>query len=472
MNYPASLSIPFGTTAGVAHSHFADVEIGRLLEQAGRETRGIPEDSDAASLLRVVRRRYERAIRVPAGLVSEIDAQAARTYQMWTIARPACDFAVVQTDFSRLLDLSRRHSDCFPDAAHMLDPLIAEQDEAVTTAEVQRLFAALRRGIVPLVRAIAKLPVPDDSCLRQDAPEAAQLAAAREAIAAFGYDLQRGRLDLTPHPFSVRIARDDVRLTTRVPEGAFTESLFIALHEAGHGLYEQGVAPELDGTPLAGAPSAGLDESQARLWENMIGRSRDFWEFFYPRLQRLFPDQLDRVDQEIFYRAVNLVRPSLRRGQADELTYNLHIMLRFDLEVALLEGRLAVTDLASAWAEAMEATLGVAVPNDGVGVLQDVHWYSGRIGGAFQSYTLGNIMAAQIYAAALDANPALLRQVRAGELRPLHRRLEQAVYRHGAKLTTDEMIRRVTGQDLSVEPYLSYLDEKYRALYGLHGTIV
>ena len=282
-----------------------------------------------------------------------------------------------------------------------------------------------------------------------------------------GYDFERGRLDKTPHPFTIEFAVDDVRITTRVDEHNLGDALFSTIHEAGHAMYEQGVRPDFDGTPLGGGTSAGVHESQSRLWENIVGRSRGFWHFYYPRLQAAFPAQLADVPLEAFYRAINKVQPSLIRTDADEITYNLHVMLRFDLELALLEGKLAVADLPEAWRERYAADLGVIPPDDKDGVLQDVHWYGGVVGGVFQGYTLGNIMSGQFYAAALHAHPEIPAEIARGQFGTLLGWLQQNIYRHGSKLTASELIQRVTGGPLSIEPYVRYLRTKYGELYEL-----
>ncbi len=455
------------TLTRLAHEKLTDVSMGRLLDRVARETASLSPDSVEASLVRVTRRLYDRSVRVPVSLVAEIEEQAARTYQAWTRARPANDFASVSPLLEKVLELSRRRAECFPGYECIADPLIALEDEGMTASDIRQMFQALRAQLVPLVRAIAARPPADASCLRQVVPAGRQLEIARQAIGAIGYDFERGRLDLTPHPFSTRIALDDVRVTTRVRDDNFTESLFIALHEAGHGLYEQGGSQDLEGSPLKGPPSAGLDESQARLWENLVGRSRGFWEYFYPRLRQALPEQLAGVDLETFYRAINRVQPSLLRGQADEVTYNLHVMLRFDLELDLLEGRVAIKDLAQVWRERFEADLGLPVPDDTHGVLQDVHWYTGRIGGVFQGYTLGNIMSAQLYAAAVAAHPEIPARLATGEFGTLQTWLRTNVYRHGAKFTAGELMRRATGQEMSIEPYVDYLWRKNQPLYQL-----
>jgi len=257
-----------------------------------------------------------------------------------------------------------------------------------------------------------------------------------------------------------------VRITTRVNEKDLGDCLFSMIHEAGHGMYEQGVNPAYDGTPLMGGTSSGVHESQSRLWENVVGRSRGFWEYFYPELQRTFPN-LKGVPLETFYRAINKVVPSLVRTDADEVTYNLHVMLRFDFELQMLEGRLAVKDLPEAWHERFKADLGVFPPDDKDGVLQDVHWFAGVVGGVFQGYTLGNVLGAQFYAAALQAHPEIPGGVEHGRFDVLLGWLRENIYRHGRKYTAAELVRRVTGTDIRIEPYITYLRTKYGELYAL-----
>jgi carboxypeptidase Taq len=269
--------------------------------------------------------------------------------------------------------------------------------------------------------------------LRQKFPEAKQWAFGEAVIKDFGYDFQRGRQDKTYHPYATRFSIDDVRITTRMDEQNLAEGLFSTLHESGHAMYEQGIAPTFEGTPLGGGTSAGIHESQSRLWENLVGRSRGFWQHFYPKLQATFPDQLGKVALDDFYRAINKVARSLSRTDADEVTYNLHVMLRFDLELALLEGSLAIADLSEIWRERFKADIGIEPSDDRDGVLQDVHWYGGLIGGAFQGYTLGNILSVQFYEAAVQAHPEIPLEVGQGRFGTLHSWLRANIYQHGSK---------------------------------------
>jgi carboxypeptidase Taq len=451
----------------MAHERFASAEVGRMLDEAARETADLPYDSDEASIVRVTRRSWDQAMKIPTSLVAEFHTHTAEIYQTWTTARPANDFSRIRGLLEKTLDLSRRMADCFPGYEHIADPLIDFSDYGMKAATVKTLFAELRARLVPIVRAITSRPVADDSCLRQRAPEAEQLRFGMEVIRRFGFDFQRGRQDKTPHPYMTKFSLGDVRITTRVREDDVTDALFSTLHECGHALYEMGIDPSYEGTPLASGTSSGVHESQSRLWENLVGRSHGFWEHFYPPLQQAFPSGLAQVPLDTFYAAINKVERSLIRVDADEVTYNLHVMLRFDLELDLLEGKVAVKDLPRVWRERFESDFGLVVPDDKDGVLQDVHWYAGPIGGVFQGYTLGNILSAQFFATAKQALPSIEGDIRRGEFGALHGWLKENIYRHGAKFTADELVKRVTGGPLTIEPYLHYLWGKYQPLYGL-----
>ncbi len=451
----------------LAHERFVDPAIGRLLDELRPYEESLPYDSDEASLIRVTRREYERAVKVPVEFTAELRQHTSQTYMVWAKARPADDFSMVRPYLEKTLDYSRRLADFFPGYEHIADPLIDFSDYGMKVSTLRPLFARLRDELVPLVEAITSQEPADDSCLHAHFPEEKQLAFGIEVIKRFGFDFQRGRQDKTLHPFMTKFSLGDVRITTRVKENDLSEALFSTFHEAGHALYEQGIKMEYEGTPLAEGASSGVHESQSRLWENYVGRSLPFWEYFYPRLQETFPDQLGNVSLETFYRAINKVQRSLIRTDADEVTYNLHVIIRFELELDLLEGNLSIAELPEAWRERYRAYLGIAPPNDSDGVLQDVHWYGGIIGGAFQGYTLGNIMAAQFFEKALQEHPEIEEEMRRGEFTTLHTWLRENIYQHGSKYTPAELVRRVTGEDLSVEPYIRYLRRKFGQLYAL-----
>ncbi|MGQ9548053.1 MAG: carboxypeptidase M32 [Roseiflexus sp.] len=455
------------TLGRIIHEKQIDPEIGRLLDALRSYEESLPPDTPDAALIRVARRDYERATRVPAAFMAELYRHMAASYDVWSRARPANDIAAVLPYLERTLDLSRRFAEFFPGYDHIADPLIDMADYGMRAATIKEVFAELRRGLLPLVEQVTAQPPVDDSCLLQFFPEAQQLAFGVEVITALGYDFTRGRQDKTLHPFMTKFSLNDVRITTRFDEHDLASALFSTIHEAGHAMYEQGIALDFEGTPLASGTSAGMHESQSRLWENIVGRSLPFWEHFYPRLQEIFPDQLGHVLLETFYRAINKVQRSLIRTESDEVTYNLHVILRFDLELALLEGTLAVRDLPEAWHERYRSDLGVTPPDYRDGVLQDVHWYGGLIGGAFQGYTLGNIMSAQLFEAALHDLPDIPQQIGHGEFGVLRGWMREHVYRSGRALDADDILRRATGRSLDVQPYLAYLWRKYGEIYGI-----
>ena len=456
-----------GLLSSLAHERLTDPAIGRLLDAVTPWSEAQGADSDEAALVRVARRDYERATRVPSAFVHRLAEHTAATYTAWQRARPASDFASVRPLLGTTVELSRELAAFYPNQAHPCDPLIDRAEEGMTVQTVRALFEELRPRLVALLTAIRSRPEPDDRCLSGDFPEPAQRAFGEAVVRRFGYDFDRGRNDKTAHPFMIKLGRGDVRITGRYRTDGLCDGLFSTLHESGHAMYEQGIDERFDGTPLYHGTTWGVHESQSRLWENLVGRSLPFWRHWYAPLQRAFPGRLDGIDLGAFHRAINKVEPSLIRTDADEVTYNLHVMLRFDLELAMLEGSLKVADLPEAWRARMQSDLGVTPPDDRDGALQDMHWYSNLVGGQFQSYTLGNIMSAQFFAAARRDLGDVDAQMAAGEFAPLRAWLTGRIYRHGRKLTAAQIVERATGQPLSIKPYVEYLNTKYRALYGL-----
>jgi carboxypeptidase Taq len=449
----------------LAHERSVDPALGRLIDRLERDAKKL--SSGDASLIRVARRDFERAAKVPAEHVARAKAHDAASYNAWTVARPANDFGAMVPFLERTLDLSREYATFFAPSNHIADPLIDEADEGMTAATIQCLFAGLRRELTALVRTVCDQPPPDDRCLRGPFDEASQLRFALSVATHMGYDLERGRLDKTYHPFCTKFGAGDVRITTRVRRNDISDALFSTVHEAGHAIYEQGVNPAYEGTPLGRGIMSGIHESQSRLWENVVARSRQFWEHYFPVLRQTFPDRLGSVPLETFYRAINKVTPSLIRTDADELTYNFHIMLRFDLELKLLDSTLRVKDLPEAWRAGMQAELGVAPTDDRDGCLQDVHWFSERIGGEFQGYTIGNILSAQFFAAAINAHPQIVSEIARGQFDTLRGWLTDNLYHYGQALTPEEIVTRATGSPMTLAPYLTYLRTKYSELYQL-----
>jgi carboxypeptidase Taq len=451
----------------LAQERFIDPAVGKILDDLLPYAETLPPDSDDARLIQVTRRDYEQAIKVPPDFISEFFAHTAQSYHTWTKARPENDFNSVKPYLEKTLDYSRRYSDYFPGYEHVADPWIDRFDYGMKANQIRKLFRELRKELVPLVKQISDQPPPDDSFLNQHYPEETQLAFGIDCVKDFGYDFDRGRQDKSPHPFTIKFSLGDVRITTRVKENDLREALFSTLHEAGHAMYEQGIDETFEGTPLGRGTSSGVHESSSRLWENIVGRSKSFWKHYYPKLQAIFPDQLKDVSLETFYRAINKVERSLIRTDADEVTYNLHVMIRFDLELAMLEGKLAIDDLPEAWHARYKADLGIQAPTNIDGVLQDIHWYNGPIGGMFQGYTLGNIISGLLYDAALQPNPQIQSEIKNGKFNSLHGWLKENVYMHGRKFTTDELIQRITGNPLTINPYVRYLQKKFGELYTL-----
>lgn len=455
------------TLERLAHEKFIAPAMGKLLDDLQPLLSKFPPESEDAALIRATTRDYHQAIKIPPSFAAEFSEHTSKTYEAWTRARQEHNFNIVEALLEKTLEYSRRMADFYPGYQHIADPLIDQLDQGMTVAIIRPIFAKLRAELVPLVKAVTSQTKTDDSCLRQQFSEAGQLEFGLEVAQSLGYDFKRGRQDKSPHPFTTSFGINDVRITTRVKENYLAEALFSTIHETGHALYEQGINPKFDGTPLADGASMAVHESQSRLWENIVGRGRYFWEYFYPRLQVSFPQQLKGVSLDAFYRAINKVECSLIRTDADEVTYNLHVMIRFDLETALLEGKLAVKDLPEVWNERYRIDLGVVPPDDALGVLQDMHWYSGTIGGYFQSYTLGNILSAQFYEAAIEAHPHIPAEIAAGNFGSLHGWLKENIYRYGRQYSAAEIIKKATGRDLEIGPYIKYLKKKYGELYQI-----
>jgi carboxypeptidase Taq len=448
------------TLGRIAHEKFTDDEIGRLLEKLRPLEESLEYDSDDASLVRVTRRDWEKNRRVPAELRAEMIRAGSQGHHIWAQARANNDFAAFLPALERNLELKKRYVECFEWEDSPYTPLLDDFEPGMLTTEVAEVFDTIK----PVLSQLAKdAPKIDASFLDVPYDPDAQRAFSERILATVGFEDGSWRLDPTVHPFCISFSTRDVRLTTRYkPTGL--DSLWTTMHEAGHGLYAHGIASSLERTPLANAPSLGLNESQSRTWENLVGRSGPFWTHWYEPLQTTFPDQLGDVSLESFLAAVNRAEPGLIRTEADETTYSLHIILRFDLEQRLIDGSLAAADLPEAWSAAMKDLLGVDVPDDTNGVLQDTHWSSGGIG-YFPTYALGNVISLQLWAVVRDALPDLDAQMEAGELEQLSSWLRENLYSLGRKLTPKETIGRLTGSPtIDPQPYLAYLREKVSAL--------
>lgn len=458
-------ALQLATLARLAHEHLVSDATRRLLDAAESAVRSDDPASDGAALVRMTRRDLDRASKLPAEFVAEKSRVAAVATHVWRDARQADDFGAFRPHLERIFELARREAEYIGYSGHPYDALADRYDPGTTARELEELFGRLIEVVVPLVRAIAaRADAVDPRILDAEFGEAAQRTFALEIAQAFGYDTRRGRLDLSAHPFSTKFHRDDVRITTRF--GRRLSAVFGTFHESGHAMYSQGTAPALERSPLSDGAGAGIHESQSRMWENLVGRSRAFWEYAFPRFQQAFPAQLRSADAGQVYRAVNQVEPGLIRVRADEVTYNLHIVLRFELEKALLTKDLAVGDLPGAWNDKMRTYLGLTPPGDTDGVLQDIHWSSGLVG-SFPSYTLGNVASVQLFEAARRAHPSIPDDLRGGRFGTLYGWMREHVYAHGRKFLPSELLQRATGGPLTAEPYLAYLQEKFGELYGV-----
>jgi carboxypeptidase Taq len=443
-----------GTIQRLAHERLVAPELGALLDAAG------PED---ALLVRVVRRDHERARRVPGELTEAIVRAGTEGYAAWLEARARNDFGHFEPALRRNIELARRYAGCFPDSEHPYDALLDRFEPGATAAQIAALFARLRDGLVPLLSQIALQP--DPPALSGDFPIAGQREIGLEIVTAMGFDPASWRLDDAVHPFASSPSFNDVRITSHF-DGHSLTGVFALMHETGHGLYEHGVDRSLARTTLDSGVSLGVHESQSRLWENLVGRSPAFWEHWLPRLRERFPLTLRDVTVEGFVRAINVVRPTLIRYEADEVTYSLHVILRFELELALIEGTLDPGDLPAAWAAKMQQFLGIPVPDDLHGVLQDIHWSEGIIG-YFPTYAIGNVLAAQLWRAVRASLPDLDADIARGEYGALREWLREKIHRHGRTLTPPELIEQAVGGPLDPAPLLEHLRGKYEALYGL-----
>jgi carboxypeptidase Taq len=449
-----------GTLARVIHARETSPDLAAMLDALEPWAAEQDPDSDDARLVWWARRDHEKAIRVPEDLAAELSRAKATGQQAWLEARAANDFTRFRDALAGQVALRHRYVACFEGFEHPYDALLDDFEPGLTTAELRPLFAELRDALVPLVAAAGDAAQDrNDGAFLGEFDAEAQRIAVLDVLEGLGYDPDCWRLDPTLHPFASGIAAGDVRVTTRYDEQDFAVALYSALHEFGHGLYEAKVDRELLRTTLDDPVSLGVHESQSRMWENMIGRSRPFCAWLLPRLNASLPQAVAGLDTTALYRAVNTVQPSLIRTEADETTYNLHIILRFELELALIEGSLAIDDVPAAWDEGMARLLGIEVPGPIDGVLQDVHWSAGLMG-YFPTYTLGNLLGAQLWDRLRDDLPDVDGQMERGEFAPLREWLRENVHRHGRKFPPRELLRRITGEDLRVDPFLRYLREK------------
>ncbi len=457
------------TIGRIAHEKFTSDEVGRLLDELEGFESSQPYDSLEASLIRVTREDWKKARRIPSELRAEMTRASSLAIPAWAAARENDDFDAFLPHLKTNVELRYRYIDCFESTGNPYDILLDDFEKGMTTEEVATVFERVKDEQVRLVSELAarsaELGNPlEGKTFSLDGQKRFEL----EVVKKFGFDEDSWRIDPTVHPFASNGSIQDIRITTRYFEDSL-EGLLATMHETGHGLYERGISLDLERTPLARGTSLGIHESQSRTWENLVGRSLPFWRHFFPRLQETFPETLAQIDVDEWYRLINTVQPSLIRVEADEATYNLHIILRFELEQDILSGRVKLEELSEAWRARMQEYLGIEVPNDRLGVLQDVHWASGAIG-YFPTYALGNVASAQIWEKVTDEIPDLYDQFEQGDFTQLRQWLGDRIYQHGRKYTPKELLERVVGGGLDPEPYLRYLREKLGGIYGNVGA--
>lgn len=452
--------------AKLEHQLFTSQEIGRLLNDLAAETSELDPDSDEARLVKVTKRQYDLEVKLPESLVEEMSRTSSEAIGVWQRARSESDFKSYAPYLKRNAEVSRKLAEAFGYKDRPYDAFVSIFEPGMTTTQLETIFAELKATIQPLLQEVVeRQSAVDDSVLFQHYEPEKQLSFSLDVAKQFGYDLERGRLDRSAHPFCQSMSRGDVRITTRVMPDFLNACLFAVLHESGHAMYEQGVSPRFAGTPLSGGTSAGVHESQSRLWENLVGRSRPFQEYLFPRLQQTFPQQLGNTDIETFYKAINKVYPSHIRVEADEVTYNLHIMMRFELENQMLEDKVDIDTLDEIWNERMRDYLGIVPTSSAEGVLQDIHWAWGGIY-TFPGYTIGNVIGTQLFAQAHKEMPSLDDDISKGEFANLLGWLQTNLYEHGGKFEANELTQRITGEPVNTKAWTQYVTTKFPAIYG------
>ncbi|MFZ4816638.1 MAG: carboxypeptidase M32 [Phototrophicaceae bacterium] len=455
------------TLSRVTHQMILDEETSQRLLEAADEVKDAEYDSFEASLVRIARQDLEDAVKLPTEFVAEFARLTTEGHYRWAEARAKNDFSIFQPALEKIVQMSRQKAEYLGYAQSPYDALLGEYERSLSTAQVQAIFDEHKGQLVDLVAAIkAKGDVIDPNIITQAYPLDGQKELSLWAADAIGYDFTRGRLDESVHPFSTSFSKNDARITTRYSLNWLPSSLFGTLHECGHAMYEQGIADQLEGTILGSGTSLSVHESQSRSWENMVGRSRGFWHWAFPKIADIFPDQLRGVDAETFYKAVNRVNPSFIRVEADECTYNLHIMLRFEIEQRMINGDVAVKDVPALWNELFKQYLGITPDSDANGCLQDIHWSMGGIG-YFATYALGNLLGAQYFNRAKQDIPTLEDEIAKGNFTLLLRWQNENLHQYGRKFNTLELTQRVCGEGIQSRDYIAYLTGKFSDIYGL-----
>ncbi len=452
------------TLGKILQEKFIADEVGALLEDLKRE---FPDpETDEGAMVRVAARNYDKARRVPTSFIVEQALASTQAIEDWVKAKSQSNFSLFRSSLERNVELVKQYVSFFPPSDHPYDTLLNDYEPGMKTADVREIFGNLRPKQVALIKAIGEKKQVKDDFLHKSYNEKKVWDFSEKIIAKFGYDFARGRQDKAPHPFETTFSVNDVRITNRFEKNSPLATLFSAMHECGHALYELGVNPAYERSSLESGTSLAVHESQSRMWENLVGRSFSFWEHFYPELKKTFPSQLDGVSVKAFYKAANKVEPSFIRVNADEATYNLHIMLRLEIEIGLVDGSIAVKDLPEIWNEKMRDYLGIVPPNDALGVLQDIHWSYGSIG-YFSTYALGNIISAQIWERVNQDVRDLDEQIRKGQFGELREWLRVKIHQFGHKYDPQDLVQRVVGSKIDSAAYVRYLTKKYGEIYGL-----
>ncbi len=452
-----------GTLGKIAQEKFIADEVGKLLDDLKSE---FDSGSNEAAMIRVAKRNYDKAKRVPPSFVVEQAIVTSKAFEAWVEAKGKSDYSIFQPHLEKVVELVHKYISFHPKADHPYDTLLDDFEPGMKTADVKVIFNELRPQQVELIKAIAASKQVKDDFLHKKYNEKKLWDFSEEIVKQFGYDFNRGRQDKAAHPFQTSFSINDVRITNRFESDNPLATLFSAMHESGHAMYEQGINPDFERTPLEGGTSLAVHESQSRMWENLVGRSLPFWEYFYPKLKKAFASQLGSVSLKTFHKGINKVEPSLIRVNADEATYNLHIMLRLELEIAMVEGKVNFKDLPEIWNTKMKEYLGVTPPNDAKGVLQDIHWSGGAIG-YFSTYALGNLVSAQLWEKINKDIKGLDDKIRKGDFSELLGWLRKNIHQYGQKFESQTLIQNVTGSKITPAPYVRYLKKKYSEIYGL-----
>lgn len=451
------------TLAAQAHEMLTSRQYGELLDELVLSTDLSEEELLNAKLSK---EDYDKNRKLPTEFVEQLTQQTSASYSAWLKARAENNYEVYAAELQKMIELKKRQSSLYGYEEHPYDALLDDYEKGATVKMLDPVFENIKGFLPPLLEKIKKARQVDDSFFNHHFPRQAQWDFSIEVLKKMGYDLEAGRQDISEHPFTTSFAPTDVRITTRVDENNFTSLLWSTIHEGGHALYEQGLPEDQYGLPLCAAASLSIHESQSRLWENNVGRSLGFWKYFYPRLQEHFPHQLVGIPLEAFYKGMNKVEPSLIRTEADELTYHFHVMIRYEIEKDLLEGGLNTKDLKARWNQLYHQYLGLAVPDDKQGILQDVHWSHGMFG-YFPTYSLGSLYAAQFFQAAAGSIDGLSAQIEQGSLRQLLSWLRENVHRFGRRYRSEELCTKITGTGLDTNAFLQYVTQKFNKVYNM-----